>query len=552
MNIKRTISILLIWGVISAPVYAEDKEQKEQLEVMHQSILNLVKQLTKKGVLTKDTADKLMREAEESAAKSVAAQNALAASAVAAASGVAADAQSGVAATYTLPTVEPVAPGVVRVPYIPESVKYEMTEQIKREVLAQARGERWGDPGSLPGWISKITWDGDFRLRYQRDSFPAGNATPADYNPLGTTLISNTTDTHKYMRVQARLGMKAKLSDMTYTAFRISSGTTTNPVSTNQTLGTGFNKSSLVLDRAFIHSDPYSWLAFNGGKIPSPWLSTDLVWDTDVNFEGVAVQFKPRITDTWVSFLTVGAFPYQDIQRSNTVLANSKSLYGSQLGVAWADTNSSTAQLGVALYHFVNVEGTVNPTLGSHFYDQTQVQNQAQGMQKGNSLMYVNAVGDPVIYGIASKFKELNITGKIDWAEFDPIHVLLTADYVRNLGYNQQEINSRIGSRPGYTAPVPRTKGHQIALNVGVPAIKRSGQWQASVAYKYLESDAVLDALTDSDFHLGGTNAKGFIVGGSYGVDDNTWLSLRWYSSDQIDGAPLAIDTLQLDLNTRF
>jgi hypothetical protein len=85
-----------------------------------------------------------------------------------------------------------------------------------------------------------------------------------------------------------------------------------------------------------------------------------------------------------------------------------------------------------------------------------------------------------------------------------------------------------------------------------VPKIKRSGEWQASIAHKYLERDAVLDALTDSDFHLGGTNAKGFIVGGSYGVDDNTWLSLRWYSSDQIDGVPLAIDTLQLDLNARF
>ena len=65
-------------------------------------------------------------------------------------------------------------------------------------------------------------------------------------------------------------------------------------------------------------------------------------------------------------------------------------------------------------------------------------------------------------------------------------------------------------------------------------------------------SDAVLDALTDSDFHLGGTNAKGFTVGGSYGVDDNAWLTLRWLSSDQIDGAPLSIDTLQFDLNTRF
>lgn len=547
MNINRTLSIFLIWGLICAPAYAEDKEQKEQLEVMHQSILNLIKQLTKKGVLTKDTADKLMREAEESAAKTVAEQNALAATA---ASGVAATAaQSGVASTYTLPSVEPVAPGVVRVPYIPESVKYEITEQIKHEVLAQARGERWGDPGSTPGWISRISWDGDFRLRYQRDSFPPGNKTATEFNPFDKTLIANTTDTHNYMRVQARLGMKAKVSDVTYVAFRISSGTTTNPASTNQTLGTGFNKSSLVLDRAFIHSDPYPWLAFNGGKIPNPWLSTDLVWDTDVNFEGLATQLNSRFSDSWRSFLTLGAFPYQDIQSvdGSVTLANSKWLYGSQLGVVWEAADSSNVQLGVALYRFKNVEGTVNPTKGSTVNNLTA----AQGMQKGNTLMYINAQGDtPLIYGIASKFKELNITAKWDWAAFDPIHVLLTADYVRNLGFNREEIASRIG--PGYSPPDPKINGRQVALTVGVPKIKRSGEWQASAAYKYLESDAVLDALTDSDFHLGGTNAKGFIVGGSYGVDDNTWLSLRWYSSDQINGAQLSIDTLQLDLNARF
>jgi hypothetical protein len=530
MNIKRTLSIFLIWGIASAPAYAEEKAQKEQLEVVHQSVLNLIKQLTSKGVLTKDVAEKLIREAEESAAKTTAA-----------------GAASGVAATYTFPTVEPVAPGVVRVPFIPESVKYEITEQIKHEVLAQARGERWGDPGSMPGWISKITWDGDFRLRYQRDSFPPGNAVPFGtngYNPAGLTLISNTTDTHQYLRVQARLGMKAKLSDLTYAAFRMTTGTTTNPVSTNQTLGTGYNKSSLVLDRAFIHSDPYPWLAFNGGKMPNPWLSTDLVWDSDVNFEGVVTQFKPRFSDSWTSFLTVGAFPYQDIERSNVVFSHSKWLYGSQLGVAWADTDSSIAQLGVALYRFANVEGTTNDTLGSHYYDKTA----AQGMQKGNTLMYINAIGDPVVWGIASKFKELNITGKLDSATFDPIHVVLSADYVKNLGYNQNEISFRAG----YAASSPRVTGRQTSLMVGVPRIRKSGEWQANIAYKYLERDAVLDALTDSDFHLGGTNAKGFIVGGSYGVDDNTWLSLRWYSTDQIDGSKLSIDQLQLDINARF
>ena len=522
MKIKNLILILLTAGIISAPASAAEKEQ---LEGLHQSVINLIDQLTAKGVLSKEAADKLLRDAETSAVKSVAAQ-------------------SGVATTYTLPSVEPLAPGVVRVPYIPDSLKYEMTETIKHEVLAQAKGERWGDPGSLPGWLSRISFDGDFRLRYQRDGFPDGNATPAEFNPAGLPLISNSTETHQYMRVQARLGMKAKVSDNTYTAFRFSTGTTSNPVSTNQTLGTGYNKSSLVLDRAFVHSEPYIWLALSGGKIPNPWLGTDLVWDSDVNFEGVVTQFKGQVSDSWASFLTVGAFPYQDIQRSDTILANSKWLYGTQLGMVWSAPDTSNAKLGVAFYRFQNVEGITNGTLGSHFYDYTA----AQGLQKGNTLMYVNAIGDPALYGIASKFEELSITAKWDWAVYDPIHVIFTADYVRNLGYNQAEISQRTG----LTAPEPRIDGHQLMVTVGVPKITRAGEWQASIAYKYLERDAVLDALTDSDFHLGGTNAKGFIVGGSYGVDDNTWMNLRWISSDQIDGAPLSIDTLQIDLNTRF
>ncbi len=434
--------------------------------------------------------------------------------------------------------------GVVRVPYVPEVVMREIKEEIRQEVLAQARGERWGDPGALPDWLNRISWDGDFRLRFQRDGFPAGNTLPAQYNPAGLNLISNTTDTHNYMRIQARIGMKAKVSDYTFAAFRLSTGTTSNPVSNNQTLGSGFNKSSLVFDRAYMQSTPYSWLALSAGKMPNPWLSTDLVWDSDVNFEGVAAQLKPRISEEWSGFLTAGAFPFQDIQRSDTVLAKSKWLYGTQLSARWTAINSSTAQFGVALYDFRNVEGIPNTTSGSHFNDNTA----AQSMQKGNTLMFVNAIGDPAIYGIAAKFRELNYTARMDLATFDPVHVVLSGDYVKNLGFDAAEI----ASRTGQAAPVPKITGYQAMLAVGNPRIKQRGDWQVNVAYKYLERDAVLDSLTDSDFHLGGTNAKGFIIGASYGLDKETSLGLRWISTDQIDGPPLSIDTLQVDLNMRF
>jgi Putative porin len=453
----------------------------------------------------------------------------------------------------------------VRVPYIPEVVMRQIKEEIRQEVLAQARGERWGDPGALPDWLNRISFDGDFRLRYQRDAFPAGNISPAEYNPLGLTLISNTTDTHNYWRIQAKLGMKAKVSDSTFAAFRLSTGTTTNPVSNNQTLGSGFNKSSLVWDRAYFQSAPYDWVTVSGGKMPNPWLGSDLVWDSDVNFEGVAAQFKQRATEQWSGFLTAGAFPFQDVQRSDTVSANSKWLYGAQLGTKWTAMNASTAQFGIALYDFKNAEGLHNTVSGLHFFDGSA----AQSMQKGNSLMYVNAGGgnpntvlDPsekIIYGLASKFRELNVTAKMDWATFDPVHVMLNGDFVKNIGFDAAEIVQRTTlsglvpqtSGTGFDLTA-RTKGYQVALSVGNVRVKQRGDWQASVAYKYLERDAVLDALTDSDFHLGGTNAKGFVVGGAYGLDKETNLGIRWISTDQIGGPPLSIDSLQVDLSMRF
>jgi hypothetical protein len=70
--------------------------------------------------------------------------------------------------------------------------------------------------------------------------------------------------------------------------------------------------------------------------------------------------------------------------------------------------------------------------------------------------------------------------------------------------------------------------------------------------YKRVERDAVLDAFTDSDLHGGGTDAKGYTLGGSWGLGRNTTLTGRWLSADSISGAPLALDTLQVDLLLRF
>jgi hypothetical protein len=62
----------------------------------------------------------------------------------------------------------------------------------------------------------------------------------------------------------------------------------------------------------------------------------------------------------------------------------------------------------------------------------------------------------------------------------------------------------------------------------------------------------MLDAFTDSNYLMGGTNHKGYTIHALYGVAHNTWFGLRYNSYNQISGLPLAIDSINLDLNARF
>ncbi|BAN36624.1 hypothetical protein SCD_n02825 [Sulfuricella denitrificans skB26] len=488
--------------------------EKQELEALRQTTFNLIQALMQQGLLTADKAEMLLKSA------AVVPQP---------------------AEQQSQPEQQAEA-NVVRVPYVPERVKREIREQIKNEVLAQAKSERWGDPGSLPDWVGRFKWSGDVRLRYQNDLFQKDNTSPANLALFGIN-VNNTTEDRERMRVRVRLNADIKIADDWKAGLRLSTGNTTDPVSTNQTMGNSFNKYTVVFDRAFLKYDPYRWLSVSGGRMPNPWFSpTDLVWDKDLNFDGLAATLKPQLSDSLTGFFTAGAFPVQEVESSDTVLAKSKWLYGAQAGVEWVSTDMSKLKLGVGFYKYSHIAGQPNLINGSHVYDLTAPQTR----QKGNSMFLIDNPTDKLA-ALAANYHELNLTGMYDWAAFDPVHVVVTGDYVKNLGFDRQEILQRTG-----LDIQPRTEGYMTKVMLGMPEIKNEGEWQTYLGYKHLERDAVLDAFADSDFHLGGTDTKGFFIGGSYGIAKNTSIGLRYMSADQIDGPPLAIDVLQVDLNAKF
>jgi hypothetical protein len=472
-------------------------------------------------------------------------------------------APAGQSNTTETPATEAVPNGTIRVPYIPAPVKEQLKKEIEEslrkdvveEVVRQGRKERWGVPDAWPEWVQRLTFGGDIRLRAQNDSYADDNAIyidPQSTNNERSPQLLNTTEDRDRLRARLRFGVQANIIPSELNAgFRLVTGSGLDPVSTNQTLGNTSRPYSVFLDRAFLawRSRSNVWSAW-GGRMPNPWYGTDLVWDDDLAFDGVALKVNPLRDLTESSpdfdpFLTLGVFPLQEVELSQ----KDKWLYGVQAGFNARLGGSSKMVFAVSYYDYRHIEGQRNSP-GSSLLDFTA----PQFLQKGNTLFNIAdpSSGDTLL-GLASDFNELNLTASIANYSFAPTHVILTLDYVKNQGFDEQEILQRIGgASSAFPFVNPDTDATQIKLVVGRPIVERKGEWQTSFAYKKIGGNAVLDAFSDSDFHLGGTNARGWILGGAYGLALDTWLSVRYISTDEIKGAPLGIDTLQIDLNAKF
>ncbi len=525
-------------------------DERATLEQLRATLSATIDALVEQGVLTRAQADEIVRKATERAR----AANAPAA---------------------------PVAADVVRVPYVPEAVRADIREQIKQEVIATAKAERWGDPGAVPSWLDRVQVEGDLRLRYQADKLDDGNASPVEFasaavdngltraaslatfgsNGLAT---GNTTEDRERLRVRARIGVIARVNEDWGAGVRIATGTSgSGATNTNQTLGQNGTTYGVVIDRAYLRYEPGPWLTASGGRIPNPFFSTNLVWNDDLNFEGVAVTARYPEWRRFEPFATVGYFPLREAVPPATP---ERHYAGAQVGFLAKLTGELDWRLGLAYYRFNNVEAHIEDdyaetdTVGYGRYEYPSALR-----QRGNTLVRTNSATDTSttsIWGLASKFALQNVTTSLDWSAFDPYHVVLTGDVVRNSEFDRDEIAARTGVR----LDDGDNRGYQVRVAIGSPSVQASSDWQLYFGYRKLGSDAVLDAFTDTDFGLGGTNSKGYFIGASKGLKYNTTLTLRYLAARSIDTPTLRrdassgalardefrADVVQVDLNARF
>ena len=531
--------------------------------------INLIRLLVEQGILKQDKADALIAQAQNEAA------------------------QAKQAATSTAVAAGPVAaPGDVRVQYVPAAVRDQIRDQVKAEVMATAKQENWAAPNTFPDWASRISFDGDIRLRDESRYYSGSNSNeivdfaklnnngPYDVNPNSSTslppLLNTREDRTNQFRLRARLGMKAVISPEWTAGIRIGTGSDNNPVSTTQNLGGGFAKKDIWLDQGYLNWKPTDELTLTGGRFANPFMSTDMLYSNDLNFDGVAAIFDHKLNRDWGVFGTVGAFPVDytnDTTTSNGFdkeESDNKWLYGAQLGAKWAINSNNRLKGALAYYRFDDIQGQRSspcaPWAGAPGCDTDGTR--AAFMQKGNSVFLLRDITpnpanptttpQPQFVGLASEFNllDLNLVWDADLPE--DFKLRSQGNYIHNLGYDEGDmrkrsegqivnnLNSNGEIESGANAwMVQFTLGNALDL-------KKQGDWNLFAGYKYIQPDALPDGFNDSSFHLGGTNAKGYFLGGNYGLAKNVYATGRWLSTEAVYGAPFDIDVLQLEINTRF
>ncbi|MBX3739749.1 MAG: putative porin [Akkermansiaceae bacterium] len=552
--------------------------------------VNLISRLVQKGILSAEEAQVLIAQAEQDAAN--------------------AQAAAAAAAPQPLDPITGAPQGQeTRVAYIPETVKNQMRDQIRQELMAQAREEDWGTR-QIPEWTEKFRLFGDFRGRYEEISFgdrnlaidPILGAPFTNYNAINSGSpynagnsarnfppLYNVDQDRDRARIRLRAGAEIMLGDGFDAGIRLATGENNSPVSPNQTLGAGsgnFSKYAIWLDRAFLSWDmgPRNGdgeeLTFLIGRFDNPFFSSEIQWDDDLGFDGLAARGRVNLIDGKLStFFSGGIFPVYNTDfnfssnQPQKFDSNDRWLYGAQVGIDWKINDDWKLKTAISYYDFKNVTGKLStPFVPLSSSDEGDTDNtRIIGGQRGNTRMPLRDIPPTAAnnfgndnqwqyYGLASEFRNLTLTSRLDYDGYENVKFSLLGEITKNLGFDESDVADRAFSsgRPGRTllnSPDDFEGGDlawNISLQAGKPAMDKKGDWVASLGYRYVESDAVLDGFTDSDFGGGGTNLKGFTLGGAYALSPNVRIGARWMSADEIDGPPLSTDTLQFDINARF
>jgi hypothetical protein len=313
-------------------------------------------------------------------------------------------------------------------------------------------------------------------------------------------------------RIRARLGAYTEINSQVDTGIRIATGSSDDARSTNQDQDNYFDKKSIWLDLGYIdyHPDQIKNLHVIGGKMLQPWVSMgDVIWDSDINPEGLALTYKYPLGSSAELFGSLGNYNLKDnVDGDGVQFRHDLRLTSGQLGTRFSVTDNLKMTLGGSVYAYQNDKDSRCTTTT------TPCALAVNGNSADNQFRLYEGFAQADIGGLA-------------------VPLAFYGQYVKNNdAVTDQDTAWLIGAKS-------KVFGFNLDYN-----------------YRDIQRNAVVGAFTDSDFANGTTGSRGHKMKVSYDIDKNFALGATYFLTKADYASRTQRDantnTLQLDAEAKF
>src|SRR5256714_355044 len=442
-------------------------------------------------------------------------------------------------------------------------VVYDGKTYVEKSVpLEKSAADKW----KLSTSITEMELYGDIRLRYQYNGGETESRGPVAAPGAGVAGVNDWQERERE-RYRLRLGLRGTLLDDWFFGLRLETNASSR--STNVTFGDDTSSSSaggggpfakgsdvVYVGQAYGGYKGFPGFTLTAGRMPNPLVSTRMVWDPDINPEGLAEQWKhtfvfgaepapppsfskdskavvaPKPPEPFLKldvFANFAQFVYDDANPENplgaraTTSANGGSqlvpntdafLLAWQVGARLTFPNNVYVQLAPTVYNYTGNGDTFNVHYQGGDPHLTNADSLAQNQTGINSLL---------VFELPAEF------GWKAWG----LPMRVYGDFATNLEADER------ADAAGQSGQGSQRYAYTLGLGLG--QLKKKNDWQIDVWYQHAEQFALDPNLIDDDWFNGQLNIHGVGVTAAYNLSAAVNLTLNyghgwWYNHNLATG----------------
>ena len=451
---------------------------------------------------------------------------------------------------------------LVRKRIVTDQEAEEVRAELSKEAASTAAG-KW----KLSTPINEIELYGDARLRYEYRGGRTASNDPTNPNDWY--------ERHRE-RYRVRVGLRGTLLDDW--SFGIRLETSTSNRSTNVTFGGDSsngpfskNDDGIFVGQAYIAYKGFPDLTLIGGRMPQPLVTTPMLWDDDINPEGLAQQWKHTFTfDIGGGAAAAPSYSKEGYSKDGKGVVAAPAAEPFKLKL---DVFANFAQF---VYDDTNPENPIGPTPTNPDHELFLLAWQVGARLTFPNNVYIQLA--PTLYNYTGSGDNFNVPfqGDSNSTNQNGINNLLVFDMPVEIGWKLWELPMRIfgdfavnfdaddrAARAGHPGSGGQRYAYEAGLAIG--QLKAKSDWEIRGWWQHTEQFALDPNLVDSDIFDSRVNMQGVGVKAGYAVADAIIFNLTWaygwrsngnFGTGGIGDIPInPLDQYQIfqaDLNVKF